>query len=84
MTTTEKTCEIRWYENGEETPDQNPAIGMCRMLGRSRIIAGNVVHLKNSRLFYICAQHARFISGPPNPEMDGWEFRTELRSEETE
>ena len=81
MTTTEKTCEIQWYEAGEPTPDQNPAIGMCRMLGRSRVIAGNVVHLKNSRWFYICAQHARFLSDPLDPEMDGWEFRTELEED---
>jgi hypothetical protein len=54
-------CEIQWFDEiGTMTVDDNPSIGRVRMqecdYPRPR---GETVHLRASRWFNICAEHAR-------------------------
>jgi hypothetical protein len=53
-------CEIQWFdETGTMAIDDNPSIGRVRVrecdFTRPR---GEIVHLRASRWFHICAEHA--------------------------
>lgn len=65
-----ETCRIQWIdEDGNPTPDQNPAIGRCRTLERDTWIDGRVVHNPASEWFPICREHAAHLW-----KLNGWTF----------
>jgi hypothetical protein len=66
-------CKIQWIdEYGKPTPDNNPAIGLCRTIDRYETIRGAASHhFPASQWFPICAEHAKRLN---DRGMHIWEF----------
>jgi hypothetical protein len=52
------TCRIRWIDkSGNPTPDDNEAVALCWIEPHDDDIYGRVVHIEQSDVFPICADH---------------------------
>jgi hypothetical protein len=57
------TCQIRWIDDqGNPTPDPNPAIARVRTIAHVAQIGGRGIKLEASDWFYICAEHAKRLN----------------------
>jgi hypothetical protein len=67
-----RSCEIQWIdEQGNPTPDENPAVGEVWMPAREYTREGRTLFFGESKRFPICREH---LAQMRKADMSAWEF----------